>query len=188
MGCPHARYRFHRGTAPLLATVLGTVMPTGCSTPGTPVATVSASTTAAGERNGLRINPRQAAKLEAWHDATQLSASEPDRTSVAGAGESMAPVFDEDTILVIAKAQFQDLEPGMKVAYLSRDGRQVVHQLVDRTPDGWRVRGINNGGIDSERVTARNLLGVVYASLDATVASIVRQVDGKADSKPGPLE
>ncbi|MBP7141009.1 MAG: hypothetical protein KBA71_03815 [Opitutaceae bacterium] len=89
----------------------------------------------------------------------------------------MAPVFNEDTILVIAKVPFQELQPGMKVAYLSREGRQVVHQLVDRTPDGWRVRGINNGEIDSERVTARNLLGVVYASLDATVAALLSQAN-----------
>ncbi|MBP8257192.1 MAG: hypothetical protein KAX37_07685 [Opitutaceae bacterium] len=100
----------------------------------------------------------------------------------------MAPVFTEDTILVVAKSRYQDLQPGMKVAYMSHDGRQVVHQLVDRTPDGWRVRGINNGEIDSERVTSRNLLGVVYASLDASAAALMPQVNEKRETAPGPLE
>ena len=188
MGCLQPKTEFRQSAVTLLATVLCSAMLTGCTTSVSPVTTISGSMAATGERNGLRINPRQSAKLEAWHDATHLSSLDPDRASVAGAGESMAPVFDDDTILVITKAQFQDLEPGMKVAYLSRDGRQVVHQLVDRSPDGWRVRGINNGEVDSERVTARNLLGVVYASLDATVASIVKQAGEKAVSKPGPLE
>jgi len=83
----------------------------------------------------------------------------------------MAPVYNEDTFLVIVKARYEDLQSGMKVAYRTRGGRQVVHQLVDPTPDGWRVRGINNGEVDSERVTADNLLGIVYASVDASIAS-----------------
>ena len=62
------------------------------------------------------------------------------------------------------------------------------HQLVDRTPDGWRVRGINNGEIDSERVPSRNLLGVVYASLDASAAALMPQVNEKRETAPGPLE
>ncbi len=113
---------------------------------------------------------RQAARLEAWRDAEKLAALGQDRMSVVGAGESMAPVYHADSLLVIAKVEYDDLVAGMTVAYHSREGRRVVHRLVEPTPDGWRVRGLNNGDEDRERVTAKNLLGRVYASLDATIA------------------
>lgn len=147
--------------------LLTTVVLAGCNSITT---TVSSSDARLGP-DGLPVRgARQAAKLEAWRDAEKLASLGQDRTSVAGAGESMAPVYNEDSLLVIAKVGYHELAAGMNVAYRSREGRQVVHQLIEPTPDGWRVRGLNNGDADRERVTSKNLLGVVYASLDATVA------------------
>lgn len=131
----------------------------------------SGSEVTEGGAGGLSARQAQlAARLQAWRDSEKLASLGPDRTSVAGAGESMAPVYHEGCLLVIVKVGYRELSRGMKVAYRTREGRQVVHQLVEQTPDGWRVRGLNNGDEDSERVTAKNLLGVVYASLDATFA------------------
>jgi hypothetical protein len=68
-------------------------------------------------------------------------------------------------LLVIAKVEFDHLQPGMTVAYQNVRGRRVVHQLLESTSSGWRVQGLNNETADRERVTRENLIGVVYASL-----------------------
>lgn len=108
-------------------------------------------------------------RLEAWRDAESISASGPGRTTVVGAGESMAPVYGEGTVLVLTQIPFERLRAGMNVAYLNQDGRRVVHRLREETFGGWQLQGLNNGFVDREKVTPKNFLGVVYASLDASV-------------------
>lgn len=104
-------------------------------------------------------------KLQAWRDAELIASLAPGRTEVIGAGDSMKPVYGENTILVLSKIAFDDLKPGMNVVYTNRRGRLVVHQSIARDASGWRARGINNAQEDPERVTRENLVGVVYASL-----------------------
>ena len=104
-------------------------------------------------------------KLQAWKDAEMIASLAPGRTEVVGAGDSMKPVYGENTILVLSKIAFEDLKPGMNVVYTNRRGKMVVHQALARDGKGWRVQGINNPREDTERVTRENLVGVVYASL-----------------------
>ena len=104
-------------------------------------------------------------KLQAWKDAELIASLAPGRTEVVGAGDSMKPVYGENTILVISKIGFGELRAGMSVVYTNRRGRQVVHQVLERKANGWRVQGLNNDKEDLDRVTAENLVGVVYASL-----------------------
>ena len=105
-------------------------------------------------------------RLQAFQDAERLAAAGAGRAAAVGKGGSMAPVFGDTTMLVLTKVPFDELEPGMVVAYRSQRGVQVVHQLVERNPGGdWRAQGINNPKEDVEAVTRTNYLGVVYASL-----------------------
>lgn len=87
------------------------------------------------------------------------------RLEVVGTGDSMAPVYGESTILVISRLAFEELQPGMTVAYSNLHGHRVVHQLLVKDRLGWRIQGFNNEVEDNERVTRENLIGVVYASL-----------------------
>ncbi len=103
-------------------------------------------------------------KNQAWRDAEALAAMDPGRLSVIGAGASMRPVYGEDTVLVLQALPFASLSAGMDVAYRTRDGRVVLHRLVAREGAGWRARGLYNDREDAERVTAENLLGVVFAA------------------------
>jgi hypothetical protein len=105
-------------------------------------------------------------KIAAWKDAERLAAQSEGGSPAVGRGESMAPVFGDTTMLVLTEIPFDDLEPGMMVAYRNERGVQVVHQLVRRTSRGeWQARGINNPAPDHERITRANYLGVVYAAL-----------------------
>ena len=103
-------------------------------------------------------------KMQAWKDAERISANDEGRVTLIGSGESMRPIYGENTVLVISKIDFADLKPGMQVAYNNQAGRRVVHVLLDRDDRGWRVQGLNNASEDRERVTRHNLIGVVYAS------------------------
>lgn len=81
-------------------------------------------------------------------------------------GTSMEPVLTKNTIVVIRPIDFEDLEAGMTVGYLNKDGYQVLHQLVRRAGnDAWIAKGINNPSEDKDRVTRKNLLGVLYTVL-----------------------
>jgi hypothetical protein len=107
-------------------------------------------------------------KIQAWKDAELIASLAPGRAEVIGAGDSMKPVYGENTILVISKIAFEDIKPAMNVVYTNRRGKLVVHQVLAREASGWRVQGINNSKEDRERVTRDNLMGVVYASLSYT--------------------
>lgn len=104
------------------------------------------------------------AKNQAWRDAEALAALDPARLTVIGSGESMKPVYGENTVLVLQKVPFDSLTGGMNVAYRNQSGRVVLHRLVSREGRGWRVRGLNNEAEDVERVLPENLLGIVYAA------------------------
>ncbi len=135
----------------------------GCATePAQPAAAVLAAKPTAPVKATPAAN---VSKLQAWRDAELIAKMAPGRTEVIGTGDSMKPVYGENTILVISKIGYEELKAGMTVAYLNTRGKNVVHQLLAREARGWRVQGYNNAEEDAERVTPSNLIGVVYASL-----------------------
>lgn len=81
-------------------------------------------------------------------------------------GTSMEPVLTKNTIIIVRPIDFDDLEVGMTVGYTNKDGYRVLHQLVRRAgAEAWIAKGINNTYEDKERVTQKNLLGVLYTVL-----------------------
>jgi len=105
-------------------------------------------------------------RLTAWRDVERLAGEGTGRSPAVGQGQSMAPLYGDNTMLVITKVDFDDLAPGMIVAYLNRRGYQIVHRLVEQNRRGeWIVQGFNNERIDVDTVTPFNLIGVIYASL-----------------------
>jgi hypothetical protein len=117
-------------------------------------------------KSPLKATPTSnVAKLQAWKDAETIASLGEGRVEVVGSGESMQPVYGDNSILVISKINYDDLRPGMTVAYLNQKNHQVVHQLLEKDVRGWRIQGLNNEEEDTDRVTRDNLLGVIYASL-----------------------
>ena len=103
---------------------------------------------------------------EAWHDAKTVADRGPGRVPVVGTGASMQPVYGENTMLVITPIAFEELKAGMTVAYVNHSGMRIVHVLEQKVSGGWRVKGLNNELQDSELVTPKNLIGVIYASFN----------------------
>lgn len=103
---------------------------------------------------------------QAWRDAKLVAARGTGRIPVVGAGSSMEPIYGDNTMLVISPIAYNQLRAGMTIAYRNSDGLRVVHVLVEKLDDGWRVKGLNNAVPDPELVTRKNLIGVVYASFN----------------------
>jgi hypothetical protein len=104
-------------------------------------------------------------KLQAWKDAELLAGRDAGRTALIGGGQSMNPVYGDNTMLVTVPVAFADLKAGMTVVYLNRANRRVAHVLIAKEAKGWRAQGLNNPEADAELVTPDNLIGVLYASL-----------------------
>ncbi len=119
------------------------------------------------DSNTKAVPTSDVSRVQAWKDAERVAEMGEGRVSAVGSGGSMQPVFGNATMIVISKIAYEDLMPGMTVAYLNKKGRQVVHQLLEKKAKGWRVQGLNNEEADNELVTRDNLLGVVYASIAA---------------------
>ena len=130
----------------------------GCASGG------GASTTAAESTEPTST----ATRGEAFRDAEAVANREPGRMTAKGNGASMEPVYGDNTLLVINPIRYEDLKPGMTVAYVSSKGIRVVHKLVSKTNGGWYVIGINNARVDEDLVTPQNLIGVIYASFHYT--------------------
>lgn len=128
----------------------------GCETDGagTPAASAQPMTPSANVK-----------KVQAWKDAEMLAGREAGREALVGGGDSMKPIYGDNTMLVVTPINYADLQEGMTVVYTNRHGRRVAHQLLSPTRSGWRVQGLNNEAEDAELVTPENLIGVVYASL-----------------------
>lgn len=97
-------------------------------------------------------------------DAHRLAARHDGAAVLRVEGESMLPFFGDGSVLVMKPVSPERLRPGMVVVYRNRFGETVSHRVESRDDTGWVVRGYNNHGSDSTRVTADNLLGVVYAT------------------------
>lgn len=106
-------------------------------------------------------------RLQAWQDASTVAARGEGRSSLVGAGESMNPVYGDNTMIVVTPIAYEKLQAGMTVVYINKQGRRVAHQLVSREKQGWKAKGINNDAADAEWVTPYNLVGVVYASMSS---------------------
>ncbi|MCF3649474.1 S24/S26 family peptidase [Synoicihabitans lomoniglobus] len=98
-------------------------------------------------------------------------------TTLRGNGQSMQPLYQPGTVLVIAPSKFDDLKRGQTVVYYNSDSRPVAHVLVAKCKTGWRVAGLNNRAHDDEGVTSRNLFGVVieaYQPINTTAVASAR--------------
>lgn len=89
--------------------------------------------------------------------ATKIDGAE----AMWGVGESMEPLYASHTAIVVAPIKFDQLQKGMTVVYINREGNMVAHSLTGDLPKGWIAQGVANDDEDDDLVTARNLVGVI---------------------------
>ena len=99
--------------------------------------------------------------------AEQAAADIPGAGAFWGVGDSMAPLFTNETAIVVAPIPFKDLKKGMTVVYISSRGNMVAHSLTGDMPEGWVAQGVGNAKEDDELVTKENLVGVIVQAYAA---------------------
>lgn len=101
---------------------------------------------------------------EAWQRASDLAAHTPGAFVLVGTGESMQPLYQPNTILVLQQQPYAKIARGQTAIYRSKKKKTVAHVLIAKARDGWRSAGLNNATHDMEPVVAENLVGVVIAA------------------------
>jgi len=144
---------------------MSAILLTGCATDDSGASPARFATSSG--PNDKIVPSSNVSRVQAWKDAEMISSLGEGRSTAAGSGGSMQPVFGDNTMVVISRIAYEELQPGMTVAYLNHRGHQVVHQIIEQDASGWRVQGLNNETEDLDHVTRENLLGVIYASFAA---------------------
>ncbi len=101
---------------------------------------------------------------QAWQQASNLAERTPRAFVLVGSGQSMRPLYQAGTILVLHQVPYAQLKRGQTVLYRNRERKIVAHVLVARARDGWRVQGLNNPVHDMEPIVPDNLVGVVIGA------------------------
>jgi hypothetical protein len=121
-----------------------------------------------GTYTGGSPRPVSTHATNAWLQASAL-AERTDRAFVlVGSGDSMRPLYEPGTILVLRQIPYGRLQPGQTVLYRNRQQKNVAHVLVTHARDGWRARGLNNPHHDMEPIREGNYVGVVIAAYQPT--------------------
>lgn len=115
---------------------------------------------------------------KALSDANKVAALNDSWTVMRGAGDSMTPLYGENSVLVIDSVSYDSLKTGMVAVYRDATGELVAHPVKGQTGEGWVAKGINNRTDDPGLVNAENFVGVVFGVLNASSApSIASNVD-----------
>jgi signal peptidase I len=100
-----------------------------------------------------------------------------------GIGQSMQPLYNPNTAIVVRPIAYKDIKKGMTLVYTKRNGHVVAHSVIGEDAQGYVVQGVNNDEADRESVNERNLIGVVvaaYASSDSALRiELARQLVSK---------
>jgi hypothetical protein len=104
--------------------------------------------------------------FEAMRLGRTYVALHPGTNCLVGSGDSMRPLYGDNTVIVTRWFKTADLRAGMTVVYVGVSGRPVAHVLVRRTLDGWIAQGIGNDTCDAVKVTGENLVGVVVRAYE----------------------
>jgi len=102
---------------------------------------------------------------KALADARQVANMNNGWKVYVGRGESMLPQIGHNALLLVARADFDQLTEGMLVIYRDQAGDLVSHRLIGRTSKGWIAKGINNYREDPGMVTRDNLQGIVFGQM-----------------------
>ena len=100
----------------------------------------------------------------AWQQASDLAEHTSQAFVLVGSGQSMRPLYEPGTILVLRQIPYAQLKYGQTVLYRNHLRKVVAHVLIARGRDGWRLQGLNNRTHDMEALRPDNLVGVVIAA------------------------
>ena len=132
---------------------LGSLVGSGCASMDRPVSLETASQ--------MSPLPTIASLADATRLAKSYVAEHAGAQIALGSGDSMLPLYKNNTVIVVAPTPMAALQRGMTVVFVSAEGWPVAHVLVEKRADGWVTMGLNNPGCDAHLMSVANYVGVV---------------------------
>ena len=105
---------------------------------------------------------------KAIRDAEKVAELSESWRVMRGVGNSMLPLYGENSVLLVEMTDFEYLGAGMIAVYRDAKGDLVAHQVRGRARDGWITQGINNRREDPSPVTTLNFVGTLFGVLNAS--------------------
>jgi len=124
--------------------------------------------------------PEVVPTFEAIRLAKRYVSAHPQTDFMVGSGNSMLPLYKDQTVVVTQRVAVLELKTGMTAVFIGDQGRPVAHVLVRKTSEGWIAMGIGNERPDSTPVTEANLLGIVVKAYEPIVTPLVALLNESA--------
>jgi len=102
---------------------------------------------------------------QAIEDARAVAERDHSWHVMLGDGVSMSPYYGSGTVLLVDRAPFRDLQPGMMVVFRDGSGDLVGHWLVGQENGQWITQGVNNATPDRQPLSQGNYEGVIFGVL-----------------------
>lgn len=163
-----------RGFCRAVASVLATVVITsgvGCATSTPPAEAAVRMKLAALSPEAEVVPPR-----ETWSRAEAYADAHAGCEVLVGRGNSMLPVYQDRTVLVVERLAMGKLQSGMTVIFTGQRGWPVAHVLLEKGPRGWRTMGLGNDEPDLTTVRHDNYIGIVVKAYAPVAPSVVARV------------
>jgi hypothetical protein len=125
-------------------------------------------------------SPEIVPTFEAIRLAKRYVSEHPQTDFMVGSGNSMLPLYKDQTVVVTQRVAVAELRTGMTAVFFGDQGRPVAHVLVRKTPEGWIAMGIGNERPDSTPVTEANLLGIVVKAYEPSLTPLVALLNESA--------
>jgi hypothetical protein len=117
--------------------------------------------------------PEVVPTFDAIKFAKKYVVDHPGTDFMVGSGDSMLPLYKDQTVVVTQRVAVPELKTGMTAVFVGDQGRPVAHVLIRQTSDGWIAMGVGNEKPDSTPVNAANLLGIVVKAYQPSVTPLV---------------
>lgn len=114
----------------------------------------------------IHVNSKCGVPLHRAIDDARAVAERNDQWEVMlGDGQSMTPYYGAGSVLLVERAPFDELRPGMMVVFRDEAGDLVGHWLVRRENGQWITQGVNNGAPDPRPLIESAYQGVIFGVL-----------------------
>ena len=124
--------------------------------------------------------PEVVPTFEAIKLAKKYVVDHPGTDFMVGSGNSMLPLYKDQTVVVTQKVAVPDLRTGMTAVFIGDQGRPVAHVLVRQTSEGWIAMGVGNERPDSTPVGSANLIGIVVKAYQPSMTPLVALLNESA--------
>jgi hypothetical protein len=124
--------------------------------------------------------PEVVPTFEAIRLAKKYVADHPGTDFMVGSGNSMLPLYKDQTVVVTQRVAVPELKTGMTAVFVGDQGRPVAHVLVRQAQDGWIAMGVGNERPDSTPVNSANLIGIVVRAYQPSVTPLVALLNESA--------